>query len=274
MTYVPLKMAHIYLDLIGEEKIDVSVPNPGQIMINFQNVCRPRDVALRVHVRNLMENSPAPGANLPPMFVPAIKEYFYTVPNYKVTLSNLTIDDPKQHTPNELNRNCSKRLREAIPLLQRAPMKCIILDASEDEIGHYGIVRVYVSSEESKKALDSCHGRTIDGRVCSVLSDRVKIGAFRCFRCQMYDHDVISCPSPVEICLKCGGNHRFKCCMATEFQCVNCLRANATPEQANHMAGTFYCPIEKRQRAETEGFKRKQSVQRAPTHPTAKLFKN
>lgn len=285
-------MADVYLDIPPTDQVLVKTPHPNQILFEFWNPCRPINaapMAVAVNVRN--DCSPYDAAMYQNLFygheqlyVPvltAISPHFtynpvplYTVESdqdsrltyHYLTIRNLTLDNPNDFTPNELNRRCSMRLKDKIPSLKSVSIKCIVMEwSTDDRSDHYGTVKVYISREDVRDDLVALGEIVIDGRRCSLKrDDGRRINAFRCFRCQTYgDHDAGNCQEQQEYCLKCSGNHRFKHCLVKDptcFRCINCLRAGSA--DVNHMAGTFYCPIEIEQRRLRNAAKEKAAARR------------
>jgi hypothetical protein len=58
----------------------------------------------------------------------------------------------------------------------------------------------------------------------------------RCFKCQKYGHIQLSCPSNINVCGKCSGQHRTSECSAesSNWKCVNC--------KGPHQTGDKSCP--------------------------------
>lgn len=193
---------------------------------------------------------------------------------YPLIIRNVKLDDPNEYPPNDLNLRCSQRLKSEIPTLMSVSTRCIVMECSHNGHGFYGTVKLDVSRVDVRDELASYGSLIIEGRNCALEKSGSRINAFRCFRCQMYcDHDAKTCKESREYCLKCSESHRFKDCPVRDhrqFRCINCVRGGRSNVQ--HMAGTFYCPIEieqrnlmKRERCKKQA---RQSLETAPEKST------
>ena len=68
---------------------------------------------------------------------------------------------------------------------------------------------------------------------------RMSLQALQCYKCQKFGHGQSQCKSPVEVCLRCGGNHRHTDCEVDKEhpKCANC--------QGNHPAHFRGCQVYK-----------------------------
>ena len=67
----------------------------------------------------------------------------------------------------------------------------------------------------------------------------------RCFGCQHFGHFHAKCPTKtIFCCSNCAGDHETRQCEvpASEFKCVNCMRAGRS-ENINHPSSSLSCPV-------------------------------
>lgn len=169
-------------------------------------------------------------------------------------VKNVPLDNPKFTSPNNLNVRCSRRLKQQIaPSDKSVSVRCIVMECFRDEQGYYGTVKADVSDADIRDALVSKGSINVGGRSCIVVRNPERINAFRCYHCQAYrSHDTRNCQASRQYCMKCSGDHSLQECPVRdyrEYRCINCVRKGKP--RVNHMAATFYCPIELKERIAT-----------------------
>jgi hypothetical protein len=79
---------------------------------------------------------------------------------------------------------------------------------------------------QGKSALNMLLAR---GLIIGIVRHRVEVSikAKQCYKCQQVDgHTAASCPNK-QVCLKCGGEHKYNECSESELKCANCGKNHA-----------------------------------------------